>query len=937
MRYGGLLRRDRFGLWLSFALKIVGTDSEFEAKTPRIFPENNVSRPIVALSSGTRLGPYEVLSHLGAGGMGEVWRARDSRLGRDVAIKVLPDDIASSQQALVRFEREARAVASLSHPNILALFDIGEQNGIRYAVTELLEGESLHAALARGPLPLKKSLDLAVQFADALASAHEKGIVHRDVKPGNIFLTNDGRAKLLDFGLARQSVLHSESSFSDSPTEEALTEKGGIVGTVSYMSPEQASGHAVDFRSDQFSLGIVLYEMLAGTRPFKGRTGAETMTAIIREEPEPLESAAPSVPLVVRMIVARLLAKEPSGRFAATRDLAQDLATWRQHISELTSSGLSVGDAANVPVPRWSALSRSAVALGVAALVLGAGILLGRRAPPGGFSATALTSFQRITTFDGVESWPTLSPDGKTVAYQKRVNGRSDVYALRVGGKNPTNLTAGLAGDHGEPSFSPDGRFIAFRSENGASGIFVMEATGESPKRLTDFGHTPAWFPDGKRIALTTEAATDPAYASALSKLWIVDVESGEREEIPGVMAQQPSVSPNGLRIAYWGYQSGAGGQRDIFTVGTGSGRGSPVAVTADAALDWSPFWSGDGRLLYFASDRGGTMNLWRVGIDEESGKVEGDPEPVTVPAAWAGPFRATPDGSWVVFGSVERERTLERMPFDEVTESVSGASVLLARFGNPLNLPHVSPQGDLLTFTEMGITENILVLKTDGTNVRKLTDDIHHYRMSTFSPDGRKVVFHSDRSGTYDLWTIDIDGSGLTPLTRSKSGNIKVPIWSPDGKTIAATDMLGHPLLLPYPRSVEDPLPEPGPLPGKGLRFNPFSWSPDSKSLAGVIWGADGSISGILVYDVEKKTYRRLTATGSVPAFLRDGRRIVFKDGNALKIVDTADARISEILRGDERRAIEFFALSPDNRSLFVSWASQQADLWLAGLGGRK
>jgi serine/threonine protein kinase len=888
----------------------------------------------VALSSGTRLGPYEVLSLLGAGGMGEVWRARDSRLGRDVAIKVLPDDVAGSQQALARFEREAKAVAALSHPNILALFDIGEENGIRYAVTELLDGESLRDALARGALPLKKTLDIAVQLADALASAHEKGIVHRDIKPENVFMTKDGRAKLLDFGLARQSGLHSDSNFTDSPTAAALTEKGAIVGTVAYMSPEQASGYDVDFRSDQFSLGIVMYEMLTGTRPFRGSTVPETLTAIIRVEPEPLENAAPSVPVVIRMIVARLLAKDPSDRFAATRDLAHDLATWRAHVSELTASPLSVRDIADVPVRRWRTLARASLALTLVAIVLGAGILLGRHLKSDSRSAMTAPRFQRLTTFDGIENWPTISPDGKTVAYQKVQNGRSDIYTVRVGGKNPVNLTAGLEGYHGEPAFSPDGRFIAFHS---GGGIFVMEATGESPKRVSEFGHAPAWFPDGKRIVVTTEATPDPAYGSALNKLSIVDLGTGAREEIAGVMAaNQPSVSPRGLRIAYWGYQSGVGGQRDIFTVGTGTGGArSPVAATADAALDWSPFWSGDGRFLYFASDRGGTMNLWRVAIDEASGKVEGTPEPVTVPASWAGSFRATPDGNSIVFAEVERERILERVPFDADTEKVTGAPVPLARFGTPLNLPHVSPHGDLLTFTEIGINESIVVLKTDGTSVRKLTDDSHHYRMSTFSPDGRKVVFHSDRSGTYDLWTINVDGSGLTPFTRSKSGNVKVPIWSPDGKTIAATTMSGHPLLLPYPRSAEDPLPEPGPLPGKGLRFTPYSWSPDSKNLAGAIWADDGTFDGILVYNVEEKSYRRVTKTGTTPAFMRDGKRIVFRDGNALMIVDVTDGRISEILRGDQRRTIEFFALAPDNESLYVSWFSPQADLWMIDLSG--
>jgi Tol biopolymer transport system component len=893
----------------------------------------------MTLSPGARLGPYEILTAIGAGGMGEVYRARDTRLGRDVAIKVLPDDVASDPKTLARFESEARAVATLSHPNILALFDVGEASGIHYAVTELLEGETLRVALRQGALSVRRALEVSQQIAEGLAAAHGKRIVHRDVKPENIFVTTDGHAKLLDFGLARHNAISSDPGFSNAPTADAFTETGAVVGTVAYMSPEQASGRPVDHRSDQFSLGIVLFEMLAGTRPFKGNTAAETLTAIIREEPEPLEKSTSGVPAPVRWIIERLLAKESGGRYDSTRDLARDLAALRLHISESTSSGLAGAGAVVPPTSRRRALLGAAAGLGIAAVAFGSGVLVDQWAGPDRRTATVPPpSFQRITTFDGSETWPTISPDGKTVAYQKSVGGKSDIYVLRVGGQNPTNLTADLEGDQAEPAFSPDGRFIAFRSASGGGGIFVMEATGESAKRLTDFGHTPAWFPDGKRVVVATEGDADPAGSQIDSQLYIVDLGSGVRQKVPAAKAHQPSVSPHGLRIAYWGILPG-GGQRDIYTIGSGDrGAGSPIAVTNDAALDWSPFWSGDGRLLYFASDRGGTMNLWRVGIDEASGKARGEPEPVTVPASWAGPFRATPDGSRIVFTSVERERTLERVPFDAATGKVSEASVPLARFGVRSGWLFAAPQGNLLSIGELGSHDDILVLKTDGTGVRKLTDSGSHSRLSSFSPDGRKIVFYSDRMGRYDLWTVNVDGSGLTRVTRSTTDSgVLFPIWSSDGRTIAA-NCAGRLLLIPWPRSAEDPLPEPVPLVGEGLKFLPYSWSPDSKQLAGWIILPDGSATGgIVVYEVEKRSYRRVTKTGQHPTFLRDGRRIVFLDGSILKIVDVATGRASEILRGDSRRTIEVFGIAPDDRSLFVSWASTQADLWLMELGGKR
>jgi serine/threonine protein kinase len=267
----------------------------------------------MSLSAGVRLGQYEVVAPLGAGGMGEVWKARDTRLGREVALKVLPGNLLESEEGRARFEREARALAALNHPNIAAIYSFEEIPGSsgspsrHVLIQELLEGGTLREALGKGPLSLRKALDVALQVAEGLAAAHGKGIVHRDIKPENVFLTKDGHAKLLDFGLARHDVARRDSADTRSPTLEAISEKGIVLGTVAYMSPEQARGEAVDFRSDQFSLGTVLYEMVTGKRPFEGDSAADTMASIIRDEPEPLSKSAPSVSAPVRWMVERLL------------------------------------------------------------------------------------------------------------------------------------------------------------------------------------------------------------------------------------------------------------------------------------------------------------------------------------------------------------------------------------------------------------------------------------------------------------------------------------------------------------------------------------------------------------------------------------------------------------------------------------------------------
>ncbi len=441
--------------------------------------------------------------------MGEVWRARDTRLGREVAVKVLPQDVATDPNALARFAREARAVAALSHPNILALFDVGESGGIHFAVTELLQGQTLRLALAAGPLPVRRALDVAVQIAEALAAAHENGIVHRDVKPENVFLGPDGHVKLLDFGLARPTSPR-DAGDTRSPTVTSLSAPGCAAGTVAYMSPEQARGVPVDHRSDQFSLGIVLYEMLAGLRPFRGDSAAETMAAIIREEPEPLDKAAPGVPGPVRWSVERCLAKDSAERYDSTRDLARDLATFRLHLSDASLPAAAPGPtAARAPAGRCAALA--AAGLLVAAVLVGGGALLGPKMGRNGKAPDI--AIRRLTFKRGWVSEARFAEQGKSVVYSATLGGApTELFSIRLPGTDsvPLGITkadllaVSPSGDLAlrRNTLSPFHWWGAFQQSRVSPTLATVPLAGGTPKDEAEGIYKADYAPDGKTMAV---------------------------------------------------------------------------------------------------------------------------------------------------------------------------------------------------------------------------------------------------------------------------------------------------------------------------------------------------------------------------------------------------------------------------------------------------
>jgi Tol biopolymer transport system component len=379
----------------------------------------------MSLLAGSRLGPYEILSPLGAGGMGEVYRARDARLGREVAVKVLPEELSQDVGRLKRFEREARAASALNHPNIVTIYEVGAEAGISFIAMELVGGKTLRELLLAGPVPLKRLLQVATPLAEGLAAAHEAGIVHRDLKPENVMVTKDGVVKILDFGLAKLAA--GIGSGEENLPTVSQTEPGGLLGTVSYMSPEQAAGQPADFRSDQFSFGTILYEMATGKKAFHRETAVDTLGAILHDEPEPLSRRAPQTPLPLIWIVERCLTKEPSERYSSTRDLARDLKTIREHVSSPATSSPNM----SVPVRSRRWISASGIGL-LGAAGLAAAFVVGRQTDPAR-DAMARTSVRRVTFQRGNLGNGRFAPDGETIVYTATWEGNpSQVYVTSI-------------------------------------------------------------------------------------------------------------------------------------------------------------------------------------------------------------------------------------------------------------------------------------------------------------------------------------------------------------------------------------------------------------------------------------------------------------------------------------------------------------------------
>ena len=741
---------------------------------------------------GQTISHYKVLEQIGGGGMGVVYRAEDTSLQRQVALKFLPPDIVNDRQAVERFKREARAASALNHPNICTIHEIGEHEGQPFIVMELMKGQTLKEKLARGPLKTDEVLELGIQLADALDAAHSEGIVHRDIKPANLFVTERGQAKILDFGLAKAARKKVESG-ADTETgtdpDMDLTKAGSTVGTVSYMSPEQALGEKVDARTDLFSLGVVLYEAVTGRQPFTGATSAAVFHQIISQAPTAPVQLNPDAPVELERVINKTLEKDPDLRCQTAAELRTDL---KRLLRDTDSSRTVTVSAAGVtPAKPRRNVANWAIALAVLLAIVLAYVLF----PTGAGEEASVRfsdlnpTFSQLTSQSGPELYPSLSPDGRLFVYASPAAGNWDIYARRVDGANITKLTGDSGEDDTQPAVSPDGEFIAFRSERGGGGIFVMGATGEGVTRLADVGFNPVWSPDGREVLYATQnVAPQPRPGGAQSDLWAVDVSTQLSRRILDGLALQPHWSPSGRRIAYWSFRSEPVGQRDIWTVAADGS--DPIRVTNDPPYDWNPIWSPDGNYLYFASNRSGSMNLWRVPIDEETGATLGDAQAVTTAGGTGDSIHLSisADGKRLAYTIWDARENIVKAAFDPETKAVVGEPMFVTEGSLMARMPDVSPDGETVAFVR-GMNsgkEDIYTVASGGGPLRAVTDDASNDRRPRWSPDGNRIGFDSNRSGIYQLSTINRDGSAMRQVTSEPTDVAGAFVWSPNGSRFA-------------------------------------------------------------------------------------------------------------------------------------------------------
>ncbi|HZL84316.1 MAG TPA: protein kinase [Candidatus Krumholzibacteria bacterium] len=874
----------------------------------------------MALERGQILAQYRVLERIGSGGMGEVWRAQDTRLGREVAIKVLLPEVADDPSRLKRFEKEARSASALNHPNIVTIYDFGTTDSVSWMAMELVQGRTLQEILADGALPIKRLLQTAVQITDGLAKAHEAGIVHRDLKPANVMVTKDGLVKILDFGLAKLSQSEVDAAGSFAPTKTHATEPGVILGSVGYMSPEQASAQAMDYRSDQFSFGSVLYEMAAGKRPFEGKTTPEILTAIIRDEPEQIGTVNPQVPVPLRWIVERCIAKDPEERYASTKDLARDLLSVRNHLSDATSGA----EPLTVSAPsRRRAWIPTVIA---AAVVVALGATVWRLLRPVWQNPLAGARFSRFTSWEGSELDASISSDGKFVAFLADHEGSFDAWVGQVGSGEFLNLTKGrfpaLANTFvNNVGFSGDGAHVWFRNDYGdvlirgnqlpldtkLYSIWLVTTIGGTPRVFLPNAVEAAWSPDQDRVVYFTPEPGDP--------IFVADKNGGNARQIcvdkPGIHQHYVSWSPDG-RFIY--FVRGIPDEMDVWRV-------SPAGGVAERLTHHSsrvayPRLLDDRTLIYTAMREDGSGScLYAMDVERRI------PHPVTAGLEEYVSVDASGDGQRLVATVANPVRDLWTVPItDHVVDESSvkhfklqtvrasaprfgrdcilylgskGAADGLWKWeggsetelwkgseGGVVSAPAASPDGSQICFVVRSEGRGRLYLMaSDGTGARHVAESLEVRGAPSWSHDGKWIAVAGSDDKANPLFKVPLDGGAPVRLVDGVNSVISNPVWSPDGRVILYSEGRGG-ATVRIQGVTPDKQPFPLPEVLVGATGDRYRFLPDGKSLVvtqGVLWLQNFSLLDLATGKLRPLTH--LTQQFVMKSFdvSPDGKQILF------------------------------------------------------------
>jgi Tol biopolymer transport system component/predicted Ser/Thr protein kinase len=732
------------------------------------------------LAPGSRLGAYEVLSALGAGGMGEVYRARDTRLGRDVAIKVLPAERLADEHRRRQFQQEARALSSLNHPHIVTIYEVESAGDLDFIVMEFVRGISLNQLIPSRGFPVRHLLRMAVPIAEALAAAHARGIIHRDVKPANLMVDGDGVVKVLDFGLAKLLEPDGEpgaATATDLPDGDVSALRR-IAGTPAYMAPEQAAGGKVDARSDVFSFGAVLYEMVTGARAFDGRSSAETLAAVLAGQPKP-PTQITAVPRELERVILRCLRKEPDRRYQTMLDVRNDLQELEEEIGA-RRSGLAAR-------PQRRPF-KVAVALGIIAVAIAVAWARWSRTgiPPAPMQVLS------VTGLDGYEMMPSLSPDGNEVAFAwngDKDRSNVDVYVSIVGAPTVHRVTTHAAMDV-FPRWSPDGRQIAFVREwtDHAGRVYVVSPLGGPERKLSDFdAHFDraamfgdlSWSPDGRYVAAARSSTQREGESTGI---YLLPVRGGEPRLVSQAKApasdRDPAISHDGRRLAYLSCGNCCWGDCDVMTVELDAElrpMGAPRRLTSMNSQMEGLAWTRDDRSLVFRRLTGRLYYLWRIDVAGRN-----PPERIEVTGVGARRPSTVPSRDRLVYGRVTDDYDIYRV-------GATGSGHAFNRSSFPDFQAAYSPDGTQIAFCSVrsGDMSRVWVARADGSEPRQLTSDMQGSQLlPSWSPDGRALAFVSVANDQHHIWTIDVEGANLRQIT-SGTGTYDHPSWSRDGAWI--------------------------------------------------------------------------------------------------------------------------------------------------------